>query len=336
MLRDTLFANRSELRSYFECPWDGSLFSFLIPSTPQPAAFRYVFAAVCSCVAILVRIGLAPVLKAHSPFLIFTLAVAVSAVRGVGPGMLATIIGAAASLFISAANGRAARLDTEEGIITLLQLGMFLLIGVVQSWLGGTLRRLRWDATRLSKQRQEILHSISDCFEAFDSELRCVYLNPAACALAQCSSEAAIGSPVWTVHPDWASTIVESEFRRVLNERTTSRFEHFSSAQGGWFEFHVHPAAETGGITVYFADITERKRAEDRLKEALAERDRALEHVRVLSGLVRICSGCKKIRDEEGHWQPLESYISARSSAQFSHGMCMECARRYFPDLNLS
>jgi len=78
---------------------------------------------------------------------------------------------------------------------------------------------------------------------------------------------------------------------------------------------------------------SEMRAHELRLRDTLRERDAALEHVRLLSGLVPICAGCKKIRDDQGNWQQMESYISAHSEAQFSHGLCPTCARRYMDDL---
>lgn len=58
---------------------------------------------------------------------------------------------------------------------------------------------------------------------------------------------------------------------------------------------------------------------------------RALEReVRVLEGLLPICSFCKKIRDADGNWQPLERYIGERSEARFSHGVCPGCAREHY------
>ncbi|MGO4884571.1 MAG: DUF4118 domain-containing protein [Bryobacteraceae bacterium] len=50
--------------------------------------------------------------------------------------------------------------------------------------------------------------------------------------------------------------------------------------------------------------------------------------LRVMSGLLPICAWCKRIRDEKDQWQQLESYISDHSEADFTHGMCPDCARR--------
>ena len=55
--------------------------------------------------------------------------------------------------------------------------------------------------------------------------------------------------------------------------------------------------------------------------------------LQVLEGLLPICSFCKRIRDEEGHWRQLEGYISARSSAEFSHTVCPACGLKHYPDL---
>jgi K+-sensing histidine kinase KdpD len=66
------------------------------------------------------------------------------------------------------------------------------------------------------------------------------------------------------------------------------------------------------------------------LRTTLAERDAALERVHVLTGLLPICAACKSIRDEQGRWRQMEAYISEHSDARFSHGMCPECARKWY------
>jgi hypothetical protein len=71
------------------------------------------------------------------------------------------------------------------------------------------------------------------------------------------------------------------------------------------------------GITVMLS--LARKRAEDNLK--------------VLQGLLPICSYCKKIRDVDGYWEQIERYIAARSEADFTHGMCPDCGVKHFPDV---
>ena len=67
------------------------------------------------------------------------------------------------------------------------------------------------------------------------------------------------------------------------------------------------------------------------LQRTVAEREAALEKARLLSGLIPICFGCKKIRDDAGYWTQLEVYISEHSDATFSHGLCEECLKRLYP-----
>ncbi len=59
----------------------------------------------------------------------------------------------------------------------------------------------------------------------------------------------------------------------------------------------------------------------------------SLDRVRQLSGLLPICSSCKKIRDEQGTWSSVETYISRHSEADFTHSMCPDCAQKYYPGL---
>ena len=55
--------------------------------------------------------------------------------------------------------------------------------------------------------------------------------------------------------------------------------------------------------------------------------------VKNLSGLLPICSGCKNIRNDSGYWQRVECYVQENSAAEFTHGMCPECAQKFFPDV---
>ncbi len=66
------------------------------------------------------------------------------------------------------------------------------------------------------------------------------------------------------------------------------------------------------------------------------EREKAFSDIRVLSGLIPICSSCKKIRDDKGYWSQIESYIRDHSEAEFSHGICPDCAKELYPDLDLN
>ena len=78
-------------------------------------------------------------------------------------------------------------------------------------------------------------------------------------------------------------------------------------------------------------DITGRKQAERQRENLLAELQEALSQVKTLSGLLPICASCKRIRDDQGDWQAIETYIRDRSDAEFTHGLCPDCIRRLYP-----
>jgi len=87
------------------------------------------------------------------------------------------------------------------------------------------------------------------------------------------------------------------------------------------------------GIIGFAVDITERRRAEEEKEKLIAELQKALSEVKTLSGLLPICSSCKKIRNDEGYWEQIEGYIRNRSDADFSHGICPDCAKRIYPEI---
>jgi PAS domain S-box-containing protein len=96
-----------------------------------------------------------------------------------------------------------------------------------------------------------------------------------------------------------------------------------------------------GNLLVTFVDITERKRAEEALREGAKEREKlirdlqfALDNVKTLQGLIPICSSCKKIRDDKGYWNQVEEYIIGHTDATFTHGICPDCAQKLYGDLH--
>lgn len=83
----------------------------------------------------------------------------------------------------------------------------------------------------------------------------------------------------------------------------------------------------TIGMAIY------KHRAELERKRLIHDLGAALENVRVLSGLLTTCCDCKKIADDAGKWVPIETYITQRSAATFSHTYCPDCVRKHFPDI---
>jgi PAS domain S-box-containing protein len=83
-------------------------------------------------------------------------------------------------------------------------------------------------------------------------------------------------------------------------------------------------------------DLTPQKIAEEKLRQKTIELEEtnkklqdALANIKVLRGFIPICSNCKKVRDDEGYWNRIESYIKKHSEAQFTHGLCPDCAKEF-------
>jgi PAS domain S-box-containing protein len=81
-------------------------------------------------------------------------------------------------------------------------------------------------------------------------------------------------------------------------------------------------------------DISDRKKIEQEKAQLIEKLTKALEEIKKLKGILPICSSCKKIRDDKGYWQQIEAYIEQHSGAEFTHGICPDCARKLYPDLD--
>ena len=88
-------------------------------------------------------------------------------------------------------------------------------------------------------------------------------------------------------------------------------------------------------LFIQHREMNNRKKAEEERKELIRELQKTLSEVKTLRGFLPICSHCKKIRDDKGYWNQIESYIHKHSDAEFSHGICPECAKKYYPDMDL-
>jgi hypothetical protein len=82
-------------------------------------------------------------------------------------------------------------------------------------------------------------------------------------------------------------------------------------------------------------EMENRKRAQIQKDQLIIELKDALDKVKTLSGLLPICASCKKIRDDKGYWNQIESYIQSHSDAEFSHGICPDCAKKLFAEFLL-
>lgn len=76
----------------------------------------------------------------------------------------------------------------------------------------------------------------------------------------------------------------------------------------------------------------EKKRIEAERERLIVELQESLARIKTLNGLLPICASCKKIRDDRGYWEAVEVYVSEHSGAEFTHGLCPDCARKLYTE----
>jgi hypothetical protein len=96
--------------------------------------------------------------------------------------------------------------------------------------------------------------------------------------------------------------------------------------------------AGMAGLVFGIADLRQhlraRQQAEAEREGLIAQLRAVLANVKTLRGLIPICASCKKIRNDQGYWTQLETYLAQHSEAEFSHGLCLECLRKLYPDIS--
>jgi hypothetical protein len=134
------------------------------------------------------------------------------------------------------------------------------------------------------------------------------------------------------------------KLRQLLEEiiRENSAFSDFEvdyEAPGAGRRFMLlnarRIAREEQLILLAIEDITARRIAEEERDKIHLEHMEALSKVKKLAGMLPICANCKKIRNDEGYWEQIEAYISDHSEAEFSHGICPECAAKLYPGIDM-
>ncbi len=90
---------------------------------------------------------------------------------------------------------------------------------------------------------------------------------------------------------------------------------------------------DESGVVIVFRDITERKQAEAEREKYTHELQDALANIRTLNEMLPICASCKKIRDDNGYWSQVETYISSHSDTVFTSGICPDCEKAMYAKL---
>ncbi|MCX7029096.1 MAG: PAS domain-containing protein, partial [Spirochaetes bacterium] len=175
---------------------------------------------------------------------------------------------------------------------------------------------------------RQLFAGMTDGFVVLDAQDRVVDINPAARQLFG-AEDNPVGLPArslagwdrmiparWGTGEERIETRFPGEPARYLDLRVTT----IAGSEGG-----------VAGRLVVIRDVTARREVELERERLIGELQRALADIRTLRGLLPICAGCKKIRDDQGYWKGLEQYLSEHAEVQFSHGLCPDCLSKYYP-----
>lgn len=211
-------------------------------------------------------------------------------------------------------------------------------------------KQLAESALRESEERLEsIIRSVPDIIYRLDAQGRITFISDAVVGYGYLPHDLLTRSILEIVHPDDRSAAAYRINERRVKKRDQDFLEFrflvgdsaplvsepepifLVNAQGLYRKEKPDVSAFIGtqGIA---RDITQRKLRDKEREKLVNELRHALQEVKTLSGLIPICASCKNIRDDKGYWNQIESYISSHSDAQFSHGICPECAQKLYGD----
>lgn len=183
-----------------------------------------------------------------------------------------------------------------------------------------------------------LLDDSSDPIFCFHPDGTYKYVNKAFAVGVGKPQEFIIGRRIWDVFPKEEADKRFMAVRWVVENRQTRVIEVRVPNPAGdrFFITTVKPAFDEAGEVVSVLcvskDITERKRIEEEREKVIGDLQKALSEIKALTGLLPICAGCKKIRNDAGYWEAVESYIQKHTSVEFSHGICPSCIEKFYPE----
>ncbi len=191
----------------------------------------------------------------------------------------------------------------------------------------------------LSEEQQLLLEYTKDFIYRHDPNGMITYISPAVERITGFTSREWLAhfSKHYTDNPlNKGAFAATEEMLRTGREGHPYIIEVYHKNGGRvWLEINKQPFNRDGRVAGFIGvarDITKRVHLEEEREKLIAELKQALSSIKRLKGLLPICSSCKKVRDDKGYWNQIEAYVSEHSDAEFSHGICPDCAQRLYPE----
>jgi PAS domain S-box-containing protein len=202
---------------------------------------------------------------------------------------------------------------------------------------------VRKQAESLLKDREQLFRSLFEdnhcAMLLVDPETGAVVdANPAACVFYGFPEEVLTDMQITQINTLSREELFKEMRKAKAEERNYFDFRH-RLADGTIRDVEVFSGPITIGdralLCSIIHDVSARKEVEREKERLIDKLQKALSEVKTLRGFLPICASCKKIRDDKGYWNQIESYIRNHSEAEFSHGICPDCARRLYPGLGI-
>jgi PAS domain S-box-containing protein len=181
-----------------------------------------------------------------------------------------------------------------------------------------------------------LIERAPDAFFAHDLSGRFIQVNDKACEWTGYSRDELLGMAVRDIQRGIDPEQTEIFWHRIMQGETILTEDVLMRKDSSSFPVEITAtlfnSEDAPYIFGFVRDITDRKRAEEEKELLIVQLQTALDEVKKLSGLIPICSGCHKIRDDRGYWNQLEIYIQDHSEALFSHSLCPSCENELYKD----
>jgi PAS domain S-box-containing protein len=274
---------------------------------------RYLVAIVLAFLAQLIRIPIHP--PTLIPFITYTPFIVISAmIGGFGPGVLTTALCAMeCAYFAIEPLGSFAMSDRQNW----LGLCALFVTGLVTSVLAERLKRTSIQIVEIDRKTAGILDNISDGFSTFDHEWRYTFINAAAAKMLGRPAEEVLGRNCWELWPYAADSRFGDACRRAVAENAPVRVEAFyAEPLNAWFDVRFYPS--TDGLSIFFTDTTERRRADEHVRLMVEAAPSAMIMVDTGGCIALVNSQTEKLfgyRREELLGRPVEMLVPERFRA---------------------
>jgi len=206
--------------------------------------------------------------------------------------------------------------------------------------------KLAEKALRESERKyQDLYDNAPDMSVSVDAKTATIHqCNQTTAEILGYAKEEIIGRPIFDLYTADSAVRAKTEVLPTFLKTGTINAEELQLQRkdGSIMDVSLNVSAvrdENGNILQsrsVWRDITRRKQAEAEREKLIENLQDALKEIRTLRGILPICSFCKKVRDDKGHWEQLDIYILKYSEANISHGVCPDCIKEHYPDIDIS